>query len=260
MNSGGFARKKEKKGRAMTARSVPGGELPSLGEVLNFVTRELGFSLPDPNPVVTVRTSGVPQPWIDNLTLNFTSILSEARKRFLVVIDDFNCLNEVLKFCRETPIEKAYEVENGSHFDAPTRSLKKPFTMLKLRPKQKKVVAAMAAKYEIEISSLEAAFNMIYNFRHRRLDDPRSVRHEGRDFLAFTDANEKEIVWCDVTHSNDPVALTPEDPKPRPVPAYVCDVCEQSAKKKCARCGCRRYCSVDCQRKDWSTHKADCRR
>uniref|UniRef100_A0A336L5D1 CSON004625 protein n=1 Tax=Culicoides sonorensis TaxID=179676 RepID=A0A336L5D1_CULSO len=38
----------------------------------------------------------------------------------------------------------------------------------------------------------------------------------------------------------------------------ICNVCQKPAEKKCARCHISYYCSVDCQRQDWKSHKKDC--
>jgi len=37
-----------------------------------------------------------------------------------------------------------------------------------------------------------------------------------------------------------------------------CNLCEEIAKKKCARCNKVYYCSVSCQHADWKTHKVIC--
>ncbi len=38
----------------------------------------------------------------------------------------------------------------------------------------------------------------------------------------------------------------------------VCAVCGNAAKSKCSRCKTRRYCSPECQKRDWATHKESC--
>lgn len=40
----------------------------------------------------------------------------------------------------------------------------------------------------------------------------------------------------------------------------VCTYCQvyYPSMKKCARCNCSYYCSVECQKKDWSRHKSQC--
>lgn len=38
----------------------------------------------------------------------------------------------------------------------------------------------------------------------------------------------------------------------------LCRVCFMSATKKCARCKFARYCSEECQKKDWTKHKIVC--
>ena len=39
-----------------------------------------------------------------------------------------------------------------------------------------------------------------------------------------------------------------------------CVICASPAKKKCAGCRWMRYCSVSCQRQDWTRHKPQCER
>lgn len=41
--------------------------------------------------------------------------------------------------------------------------------------------------------------------------------------------------------------------------AAICAVCQKPSSKRCTGCGARRYCSVDCQKRDWPTHKAQCK-
>ena len=38
----------------------------------------------------------------------------------------------------------------------------------------------------------------------------------------------------------------------------TCQVCGDVGNKKCARCLNARYCSRECQAKDWKTHKTVC--
>lgn len=45
--------------------------------------------------------------------------------------------------------------------------------------------------------------------------------------------------------------------------ARICSVCRAEAPdgflmKKCSRCWARYYCSTECQKTDWKTHKLDC--
>lgn len=37
-----------------------------------------------------------------------------------------------------------------------------------------------------------------------------------------------------------------------------CSMCEKETETKCSRCKAKRYCSVECQRKDWKEHKKTC--
>ena len=39
----------------------------------------------------------------------------------------------------------------------------------------------------------------------------------------------------------------------------VCSVCSKEGAKKCSRCKTQFYCSKECQKKDWKTHKSICR-
>lgn len=39
----------------------------------------------------------------------------------------------------------------------------------------------------------------------------------------------------------------------------VCKVCGKEAPYRCTRCKLTRYCSKECQKKDWAEHKKDCR-
>ena len=41
--------------------------------------------------------------------------------------------------------------------------------------------------------------------------------------------------------------------------AEVCSVCSKQGAKKCSRCKFQFYCSKECQKKDWKTHKSICR-
>lgn len=38
-----------------------------------------------------------------------------------------------------------------------------------------------------------------------------------------------------------------------------CWICSKAGLKKCSGCDVRRYCSPDCQKKDWSRHKQECK-
>lgn len=38
----------------------------------------------------------------------------------------------------------------------------------------------------------------------------------------------------------------------------LCRVCKQPAHQLCSRCGVARYCTAECQRADWPTHKTEC--
>ena len=42
------------------------------------------------------------------------------------------------------------------------------------------------------------------------------------------------------------------------VAAKICNSCGKKAEKRCSTCGDVFYCSVECQRSDWSTHKKVC--
>ena len=41
-------------------------------------------------------------------------------------------------------------------------------------------------------------------------------------------------------------------------PAYMCEMCDQSAVKQCNRCKSAMYCSVECQAVDWEAHSYIC--
>jgi len=43
--------------------------------------------------------------------------------------------------------------------------------------------------------------------------------------------------------------------------AKLCDVCNLFLEKpkRCSRCKAKYYCSVNCQKSDWTTHKLDCK-
>jgi len=38
----------------------------------------------------------------------------------------------------------------------------------------------------------------------------------------------------------------------------ICAVCGEPGTKKCSKCKAREYCGLDCQKKDWETHKLNC--
>lgn len=44
------------------------------------------------------------------------------------------------------------------------------------------------------------------------------------------------------------------------VPPGLCNTCFQEATKKCGRCKNVYYCSRECQRKDWKSHKKNCKK
>ena len=43
------------------------------------------------------------------------------------------------------------------------------------------------------------------------------------------------------------------------LPRQSCAVCPKAGTKECQKCKSVRYCSRDCQRKDWNAHKSSCR-
>lgn len=78
----------------------------------------------------------------------------------------------------------------------------------------------------------------------------------------------KEVAYCDDAclekdrrHvKRECVALLAEQPPPPPRQAkYMCSGCfREKATKRCARCKITRYCSVECQRRDWEEHRKRC--
>lgn len=57
----------------------------------------------------------------------------------------------------------------------------------------------------------------------------------------------------------DPRQGVAEDFADLPALVSSCEVCGKvTPVKKCARCKSAQYCSVECQKADWSCHKVDC--
>ena len=48
-------------------------------------------------------------------------------------------------------------------------------------------------------------------------------------------------------------------PSDKATNAKKCAACGDPAKSKCNRCGLAKYCSRDCQKKDWTTHRKVCK-
>ena len=55
----------------------------------------------------------------------------------------------------------------------------------------------------------------------------------------------------------DPTLDNPESEKPLVPSCAVCDKSD-SPLKKCSQCSSVFYCSVDCQKADWKSHKSNC--
>lgn len=52
---------------------------------------------------------------------------------------------------------------------------------------------------------------------------------------------------------------TVADPSERVKICSVCNKYEKGKQKRCTRCKARWYCSVDCQKSDWETHRFNCK-
>jgi len=40
----------------------------------------------------------------------------------------------------------------------------------------------------------------------------------------------------------------------------ACAVCDKESTTRCSRCHTQYYCSRDCQKSDWASHKANCKK
>lgn len=72
----------------------------------------------------------------------------------------------------------------------------------------------------------------------------------------FIDINQKEVVELAKTlNQSYNLEFFAEIEKPDET---LCNLCQKPAEKKCARCQLVYYCSVDCQKQDWKSHKMGC--
>lgn len=58
--------------------------------------------------------------------------------------------------------------------------------------------------------------------------------------------------------TEEPIDETKPSPSTATLPDKKCGVCGKASETKCGQCKAKYYCSLDCQKKDWSTHKRIC--
>ena len=74
---------------------------------------------------------------------------------------------------------------------------------------------------------------------------------------AGSDTEMEEFLEATRNLNIQPTRKQPEIPLQ---PVECCTMCQQPGRdlKRCARCKAVKYCSVECQRSNWSTHKLSC--
>lgn len=84
-----------------------------------------------------------------------------------------------------------------------------------------------------------------------------------KDQFSASQLKKKGKRKCNVcTGEGETAAATPQKPAQEPAAEKVvdrsCNVCSKPASKQCSKCQQAKYCSADCQRAHWKTHKTEC--
>jgi len=72
---------------------------------------------------------------------------------------------------------------------------------------------------------------------------------DNRRYL-FVHPNTKQVTFATMREMSDMLSDVPCDLR--------CGLCGMKSKLRCGRCKLQRYCSKDCQVKDWGKHKLVC--
>lgn len=100
-------------------------------------------------------------------------------------------------------------------------------------------------KYDMRSESRNLVEGLMFK-RSKGPRHPRTVLHNGRNFVFIFYNNNSAGTWFDVSLKNC---------------TMCCHVCKGFDAMQCCGCGEVRYCSRDCQRKDWDAgHKEACTR
>jgi len=85
--------------------------------------------------------------------------------------------------------------------------------------------------------------------------DPLSTRNDKNETLAEIARQNNRNEMANLLES---WVATPT-PEERQKLCYTCNKYNEGNMKRCGRCKARWYCSAECQKKDWNTHKKDCK-
>jgi len=166
-------------------------------------------------------------------------------------------------------------IDNDDNDDVPD-DLPDIIEMPKVSPKKKKEKKAAASKPTVVVPEPESRFEEIVDDDEEPADDNNNDLDEVNDILDEwfaneedeEDANADDGKITELGEQEEPVELRPQPLKPEVIPDPVqkdavpmgdCLVCGRLTKVLCSGCRNVFYCRRECQAKDWSTHKENCK-